>query len=377
MPENQGIPGRKSPSVTMSPAPVATVTRGKANTVNLRFHVSSGFHVNSNKPKSEFLIPTALKLSAPTDIVIGRVSYPPAKEMSFAFAPEEKLSVYTGEFPVAVEVRPLASVVTSEIHDPGRTEIPGLRQCRLLSPQEIAGTVRGQGGEGPSAAPQESRPEPTRASVMLETLSRQSTMAGRKATLDRRNIVLRPRRTNPWIGFPERKQQHDETGTAEFLPAELLSPRALPDPDLKNTSSDSLPGYIAESVLRTLPNDLTRMIYLASLRDCNSGLYLHPELSRQRVFSAADRALRACHEQVFRRLLTTRLPDYVSQLQEYIRYTRGETITMLNTWRSLQAYRATVPVGTASISAELFFLNISVALEILGQRMPELQPQQS
>src|ERR1700687_3561225 len=76
MPENQGIPGRKSPSVTMSPAPVATVTRGKSNTVSLRFHVGPGFHVNSNQPKSEFLIPTALKLSAATDIVIGRVSYP-------------------------------------------------------------------------------------------------------------------------------------------------------------------------------------------------------------------------------------------------------------------------------------------------------------
>jgi hypothetical protein len=115
------------------------------------------------------------------------------------------------------------------------------------------------------------------------------------------------------------------------------------------------------------------MLYLASLRDCNSGLYLHSELSPQRGLHAADRSLRACHEQIFRRLLTTRLPEYVSQLQEYIRYTRGETITVLKTWRSLQAYRATVPVGTLSISAELFFLNISVALEILGKEMPELQ----
>ena len=178
-------------------------------------------------------------------------------------------------------------------------------------------------------------------------------------------------------GFPEGKRQPDETGPAEFLPPELLPPRALPDPDLKDTSPDSLTGYIGESVLRTLPNDLTRMIYLASLRDCNSGLYLHPELSHHSGLRAADRALRACHEQVFRRLLTTRLPDYVGQLQEYIRYTRGETITVLSTWRSLQAYRATVPVGTPSISAELFFLNISVALEILGEQMPGLQLQQS
>ena len=107
----QDIPGRKTPSVTMTPSPVITVTRGKSNSVNLRFRVSSGFHVNSNKPKSEFLIPTALKISAPTDIVIGKVTYPAGSEMSFSFSPEDKLSVYTGEFPVVVEVRPLAEVI--------------------------------------------------------------------------------------------------------------------------------------------------------------------------------------------------------------------------------------------------------------------------
>jgi hypothetical protein len=180
-------------------------------------------------------------------------------------------------------------------------------------------------------------------------------------------------------GLPERKRQLDETASAEFLAPELLPPAGLPHPDLPapdpkdRPCPDSLTGYIGETVLSTLPNDLTRMLYLASLRDCNSGLYLHSELSHQRGLHAADRALRACHEQIFRRLLTTRLPEYVSQLQEYIRYTRGETITVLKTWRSLQAYRATVPVGTLPISAELFFLNISVALEILGKQMPELQ----
>ena len=109
------------------------------------------------------------------------------------------------------------------------------------------------------------------------------------------------------------------------------------------------------------------MIYLASLRDCNSGLYLHPELSNERGVQAVDRALRACHEQVFRRLVTTRLPEYVRQLAEYIRYTRGETVTILKTWKSLQAYRATVPLGAASTSVELLVLNIGIAIEILSK----------
>src|SRR5438270_13535840 len=106
----QESPGKKVPSVTMAPVAVANVTRGKANSVDLHFRVGSGFHVNSNTPKSEFLIPTALKLEAPTDIVLGKVTYPAGQDMSFPFAPDEKLSVYTGDFAVTVSVRPLAHV---------------------------------------------------------------------------------------------------------------------------------------------------------------------------------------------------------------------------------------------------------------------------
>ncbi len=76
------IPGRKVPSVVMSSVPTASVTRGKSSTVDLSFRVGSGFHINSNTPKSEFLIPTSLKLEAPTDIVVG-VKYPKRRRPEF------------------------------------------------------------------------------------------------------------------------------------------------------------------------------------------------------------------------------------------------------------------------------------------------------
>jgi hypothetical protein len=104
------IPGRKTPSVAMSPVSTMNVTRGKSTTVELNFRVGSGFHINSNTPKSEFLIPTSLRLNAPTDIVVG-VKYPAGEDRSFPFAPDEKLNVYSGDFALAVSVRPLASVL--------------------------------------------------------------------------------------------------------------------------------------------------------------------------------------------------------------------------------------------------------------------------
>jgi hypothetical protein len=102
--------GPQGPVVKMAPAPVVTVVQGKPATVPLSFRVSSGYHINSNHPKSEFLIPTVLKVEATTDIVIGKTTYPEGQDMSFPFAPDEKLNVYTGDFKVDVLVRPLHSV---------------------------------------------------------------------------------------------------------------------------------------------------------------------------------------------------------------------------------------------------------------------------
>jgi hypothetical protein len=100
----------KGPAVSLAPAPLVTIKQGKSSSVPLLFRVSSGYHINSNRPKSEFLIPTALKVDATTDILIGKITYPEGQDMSFAFAPDEKLNVFTGDFEVDVLVRPLRDV---------------------------------------------------------------------------------------------------------------------------------------------------------------------------------------------------------------------------------------------------------------------------
>jgi hypothetical protein len=100
----------KAPSVTMAPVPVVTATRAAQTMVNLDFRVPHGYHINSNVPKSEFLIPTALKMSLPTDIILGKIAYPAGKDLSFPFSPDEKLNVYTGDFTIGLAVHPLRSV---------------------------------------------------------------------------------------------------------------------------------------------------------------------------------------------------------------------------------------------------------------------------
>jgi hypothetical protein len=93
----------------VSSAP-ASVTRGEPHNVAIDFRVKKGYHINSNKPRSDFLIPTTLKLDPPADIVIGKVAYPAGEDRSFPFDPSSKLNVYTGEFALRALVRPLATV---------------------------------------------------------------------------------------------------------------------------------------------------------------------------------------------------------------------------------------------------------------------------
>ena len=109
-PINPAATTSKVPSVVIAPVPLVTAPRAAQTMVNLDFRVPHGFHINSNTPKSEFLIPTSLKMDLPTDIILGKIAYPAGEDLSFPFSPDEKLNVYTGDFRVVLAVHPLLSV---------------------------------------------------------------------------------------------------------------------------------------------------------------------------------------------------------------------------------------------------------------------------
>jgi hypothetical protein len=104
-------PTSNAARVTVAPVAQVTAMRTKDTVVDLDFRVTPGFHINSNAPKSEFLIPTKLNMDVPTDIALGKIEYPAGQDVSFPFSPDEALNVYTGDFTVKVAVHPLHSVV--------------------------------------------------------------------------------------------------------------------------------------------------------------------------------------------------------------------------------------------------------------------------
>jgi thiol:disulfide interchange protein DsbD len=68
------------------------VTRGGTTKATVVLEIPEGLHVNSNRPRGEFLIPTKVKASG-LNVTIGKITYPPGKDRKFPFS-EESLNVY-------------------------------------------------------------------------------------------------------------------------------------------------------------------------------------------------------------------------------------------------------------------------------------------
>ena len=90
--------------VTPVPVPMVSVAAGKPASVQMRFKVADGYHINSNRPGSELLIPTKLQLNPPTDIGVGSITYPKGHDITLSVAPDQPLNVYTGQFAISAKV---------------------------------------------------------------------------------------------------------------------------------------------------------------------------------------------------------------------------------------------------------------------------------
>src|SRR5271169_3535794 len=117
--------------------------------------------------------------------------------------------------------------------------------------------------------------------------------------------------------------------------------------------------------LSEIPRSLDRLIYLASMRDYNTGLYYHQGLATRFSPEAACEALADCHREAFEELLSSPLGDLVEQLETYMISTRTEPAEFIQAWQGMEPYRVAVPVGTASLAVEFLFSNLKVALAIL------------
>lgn len=120
--------------------------------------------------------------------------------------------------------------------------------------------------------------------------------------------------------------------------------------------------------LSKLPRPLDRLIYLASTRDYNTGLYYHDGLAATYSQDVACQALAECHREAFRELIGSSLQDLVRQMQDYMVSVHLTQDKFIRAWKKLEPYRVTIPVESDPLATEFFFANLRTALAILEMR---------
>ncbi len=131
---------------------------------------------------------------------------------------------------------------------------------------------------------------------------------------------------------------------------------------------------ICRRTLAGVARSLDRLVYLASLRDYNTGLYYHDGLASRFGQDVACEALAECHHEAFRQLARCSLKELVQQMGEYMASTHTNPHEFVASWTKLEPYRVAVPVETDQLSVELLFSNFKVALAILGSRLDHRPP---
>ena len=119
------------------------------------------------------------------------------------------------------------------------------------------------------------------------------------------------------------------------------------------------------NTLSQIPTTFGRLIYLASLRDQNTGVYQHHGLSQIFGPEQADQTLKQSHNVVFAEWLCFTLEQQKDDLEDYLNELKEDKRTILATWIRLSPYRSFVPASAREVERNLFNTDLETVLELL------------
>lgn len=127
-------------------------------------------------------------------------------------------------------------------------------------------------------------------------------------------------------------------------------------------------AIIRESWRRTLGGIATvpgRLAYLASLRDQNTGAYIHFGLSQKVGESEADRVLRQSHAEVFHRWLCMGIEPQKAEIRDYFSSLGGDPREIIANWLRLEPYRHWLPAESREAERSLFNADLANVSELI------------
>jgi thioredoxin:protein disulfide reductase len=86
-------------------APAESLQAGKPAVITVELSISNPYHINSDRPLENYLIPTALELTPYPGVAFGKATFPPPaiKKLPFSDSP---MSVYEGTIKISTEITP-------------------------------------------------------------------------------------------------------------------------------------------------------------------------------------------------------------------------------------------------------------------------------
>ena len=139
-------------------------------------------------------------------------------------------------------------------------------------------------------------------------------------------------------------------------------------PEAKNIEIEPAVRDLRNRTLKKLPGDFSRLVYLASSRDYNTGQYYHDGLAFLFSQNVVSKAMALCHREIFDRLVYASLEELIEELRNYISSTNERPEEFLKSWKHLGSYRVTIPSECDELEAEVFLSNVKMALAILQTR---------
>lgn len=117
--------------------------------------------------------------------------------------------------------------------------------------------------------------------------------------------------------------------------------------------------------LSQIPTLYGRLVYLASLRDSNSGAYRHHGLSAAFGREESGKALKQSHESTFSEWLKLALAEKSRDLGTYLQGLDDPQGIVVGHWLRSEHYRAQIPDSAHPMESELFHRDLEALLQIL------------
>jgi hypothetical protein len=127
--------GQGSNVLTVAPVEKVQAKRNETVPVKITAQLREGYHVNSNKPNDEYLIPIKLTWQA-APLEVEDVAYPKPETMKSTFS-EKPLSVYSGTFDLISKLKVPASATAGPVLATGKLRYQACNDRMCLPPKTL------------------------------------------------------------------------------------------------------------------------------------------------------------------------------------------------------------------------------------------------